>query len=67
MEYKRKTRQMPEQQKQRISAALKGRRLSAETKAAISAGQKAAWAKIPYNIGSEDNGEKNTQKNENKV
>ena len=45
--YKRKTREMPQWVKDKISAKLKGRTLSDETKQKISDGQKAAWAKIP--------------------
>jgi len=63
--YKRKVRQMPEQTKQRISQALKGRQLSDEHKAHIADGQRAAWAKIPYSIGVENNSKDKYHKNEN--
>lgn len=45
--YKRKTREMPQYVKDKISAKLMGRKLSDETKEKISQGQKKAWAKIP--------------------
>lgn len=45
--YKRKTREMPQYVKDKISAKLTGRKLSDETKKKISDGQKEAWAKIP--------------------
>ena len=48
MNYKRKTREMPQRVKDKISAKMKGRTLSEETKQKISQGQKAAWAKIPH-------------------
>lgn len=47
-EYKRKTRKMSQETKDKISKAMSGRKLSEETKKKISEGQKAAWAKIPY-------------------
>ena len=46
-DYKRKTREMPQYVKDKISATLTGRKLSDETKKKISDGQKEAWAKTP--------------------
>lgn len=46
-EYKRQTREMPQATKDKISAKLKGRKLSDETKRRISDGQRKAWAQIP--------------------
>lgn len=40
-------RQMPQKVRDKISAALKGHRHSAETKAKISQGQTKAWSQIP--------------------
>lgn len=48
MAYKRKYRNMSQETKDKISAALKGHIHSEETKKKISEGQKRAWAKIPY-------------------
>lgn len=45
--YKRTSRQMPQEVRDKISAALQGHRHSEETKAKISQGQIKAWAKIP--------------------
>lgn len=45
--YKRQTREMPQHVKDKISAKLKGRTLSDETRKRISDGQKNAWSKIP--------------------
>lgn len=46
-QYKRQTREMPQVVKDKISAAMKGRKLSDTTKKRISDGQKRAWAQIP--------------------
>lgn len=46
-EYKRQTRQMPQAVRDKISAKLKGRKLSDTTKQRISDGQRKAWAQIP--------------------
>ena len=45
--YKRKTREMSDETKQKISAKLKGRRKSAETCKSISDGLKIYWHSIP--------------------
>lgn len=45
--YKRQTREMPEQTKQKISASLLGKKKSAPHCQAISDGLKKAWAQIP--------------------
>lgn len=47
MEYKRKTREMSQSTKDKISAKLTGRKHTLETRKKISDGQKRAWAKIP--------------------
>lgn len=46
-EYRRKTREMPQYVKDKISAAMRGHRHSDETREKISLGQKRAWAQIP--------------------
>lgn len=46
-QYKRQTRQMPQAVRDKISAKLKGRKLSDTTKQRISDGQRKAWAQIP--------------------
>ena len=46
-QYKRQTRQMPEQTKQKISAALRGRKKSITHCKAISDGLRRAWEQIP--------------------
>lgn len=46
-QYKRQTREMPQATKDKISAKLKGRKLSDVTRKRISDGQKRAWAQIP--------------------
>ena len=46
-EYKRQSRQMPQEVRDKIAAKLKGRKLSDETKKRISDGQRKAWAQIP--------------------
>jgi hypothetical protein len=46
--YKRTSREMPQYVKDKIRAAMTGRKLSQETKAKISRGQKNAWARIPH-------------------
>lgn len=45
--YKRQTREVSQETRQKISNALKGRTQSPQTRQKISDGQKAAWAKIP--------------------
>lgn len=45
--YKRTSREVSSETRQKISQALKGRTHSLETRQKISDGQKAAWAKIP--------------------
>lgn len=45
--YKRTSRQMPQEVREKISAALQGHRHSEETKRKISQGQIKAWAQIP--------------------
>lgn len=45
--YKRQTREMPQYVKDKISATMKGRKLSDETKKRISDGLRKAWAQIP--------------------
>lgn len=45
--YKRLSREVPQEVREKISAALQGHQHSAETKAKISQGQKRAWAQIP--------------------
>jgi hypothetical protein len=45
--YKRKTREMSEETKQKISAKLKGRRKSAQTCKSISDALKIYWHSIP--------------------
>lgn len=45
--YKRTSRQMPQEVRDKISAALQGHRHSAETRQKISQGQIKAWAQIP--------------------
>lgn len=47
-QYKRQTREMPQATKDKISAKLKGRKLSDVTRKRISDGQKRAWAQIPH-------------------
>ncbi len=46
-QYKRKTREMPQEVRAKIAAKLRGRKLSDETKKRISNGQRKAWAQIP--------------------
>lgn len=46
-QYKRQTRQMPQATRDKIAAAMRGRKLSDETKKRISNGQRKAWAQIP--------------------
>ena len=46
--YKRKTREMDEVTKQKISNSLKGRKKSTQHCQAISNGLKKAWEQIPY-------------------
>ena len=46
-DYKRTSRTMPPETRQKISTALKGRPKSQAWKDKISAGQKRAWAAIP--------------------
>ncbi|CCY65768.1 uncharacterized protein BN467_02405 [Prevotella sp. CAG:1124] len=46
-QYKRQTRQMPQATRDKIAAAMRGRKLSPETKKRISDGQRRAWAQIP--------------------
>lgn len=46
-QYKRQTRQMPQATRDKIAAAMRGRKLSPETKKRISDGQRKAWAQIP--------------------
>ena len=46
--YKRTSREMPQSVKDKIRAAMTGRKLSQETKNKISRGQKNAWARIPH-------------------
>lgn len=68
--YKRTSRQMPQEVRDKISAALQGHRHSAETRQKISQGQKRAWSQIPHKpqeekpigFGDSDN-RLNTQKN----
>lgn len=45
--YKRTSREVSDQTRQKISQALTGRKHSLETRQKISNGQKAAWARIP--------------------
>lgn len=45
--YKRTSREVSDQTRQKISQALKGRTHSLETRKKISDGQKAAWSRIP--------------------
>lgn len=45
---KRLTRKMSEETKQKISAAMKGKKKSEEHKAALSASMKEYWKSIPY-------------------
>lgn len=47
-QYKRQTRQMPQATRDKIAAAMRGRKLSDETKKRISNGQRKAWAQIPH-------------------
>lgn len=47
-QYKRQTRQMPQATRDKIAAAMRGRKLSPETKKRISDGQRKAWAQIPH-------------------
>lgn len=47
-EYKRQTREMPQATRDKIAAAMRGRKLSPETKKRISDGQRKAWAQIPH-------------------
>lgn len=47
MDYKRKTREMPQEVRDKISASLMGHQHTEETRQKISAGQKKAWAQIP--------------------
>jgi hypothetical protein len=58
--YKRQQRAVPQEVKDKISATLKGRTITPEWRAKISAGQKRAWATIPYTL--KNNGE-NTNEN----
>lgn len=46
-QYKRQTRQMLQATRDKIAAAMRGRKLSPETKKRISDGQRRAWAQIP--------------------
>lgn len=52
--YKRKTREMSDKTKQKISAKLKGRKKSAETCKSISDGLKIYWHSIPTSKTSEE-------------
>jgi hypothetical protein len=52
--YKRKTREMSDDTKQKISAKLKGRRKSAQTCKSISDGLKIYWHSIPSSKIKED-------------
>lgn len=52
--YKRKTREMSDDTKQKISAKLKGRRKSAQTCKSISDGLKIYWHSIPSSKTKED-------------
>ena len=52
--YKRKTREMSDETKQKISAKLKGRRKSVETCKSISDGLKIYWHSIPSSKTSEE-------------
>lgn len=45
--YKRTSREVSDETRQKISQALTGRKHSLETRQKISDGQKAAWARIP--------------------
>lgn len=47
VKYKRQNREMPQYVKDKISAKLRGRKLSDETKKRIADGQRRAWEKIP--------------------
>ena len=47
VQYKRTSRQMPQEVRDKISASLQGHRHSAETRQKISQGQIKAWAQIP--------------------
>lgn len=49
-QYKRQYREMPQAVKDKISAAMKGRKLSDATKQRISDGQRRAWAQIPKKL-----------------
>ena len=53
---------MPQSVKDKIRAAMTGRKLSPETKNKISRGLKNAWAKIPYR--DEENNESNNHTND---
>lgn len=64
--YRRKTREMPQHVKDKISASLRGRTLSDETKKKISDGQKEAWAKIPKKTGWNEPLNTPTESNKNK-
>lgn len=46
-QYKRQSREMPQYVKDKITATMRGRKLSDETKKRISDGQRRAWAQIP--------------------
>lgn len=52
--YKRQQRAVPQEVKDKISATLKGRTITPEWRAKISAGQKRAWAQIPYTLKNND-------------
>lgn len=43
----KRTRQVPQNVRDKISATLKGRQLTTAHKQAISQGQRAAWARVP--------------------
>lgn len=45
--YKRQTREVSQEVRAKISASLKGRTVTPETRKKISDGQKRAWARIP--------------------
>ena len=47
--YKRKTREMPQEVKDKISNSLRGRKKSFQHSLAISKGQKRAWEQIKKN------------------
>ena len=50
----RRTRQVPQDVRNKIAASLKGRQISDETRQRMSDAQRAAWARVPQNINNDE-------------